>query len=163
MLGLRAGAALQNVPAHHGVDLRSSADRDAMRDAMNPARAARKAAQEEAPEQWTPPVLRSIAAQNEGITEIADALDRHFRYLEQSGELRIRRRARLRERVMEVVEQQVRQRLWQDSTTLTWLDAQLDDLERGTVVPFAVADTLRARSAALLTGASFVPHQDLSA
>lgn len=163
MLGLRAGATMQNVPAHHGVDLRNLPDRDAARDAMNPARAARKAAQQEMPEQWTPPVLRSVAAQNEGVAEIADALDRHFRYLEGSGELRTRRRARLRERVMEVVEQQVRQRLWQDAETVAWLDAQLDALEAGSLVPFAVADSLRARSAALLTGANFAPHQDLSA
>lgn len=160
MLGLRAGATLKDVPAHHGVDLRNAPDRDALRDAMNPARAARAAAREEAPEQWTPPVLRTIAAQNEGIDEIADALDRHFRYLERSGELRTRRRARLRERVMEIVEQQVRERLWRDAGTTTWLDAQLDALESGTLVPFAAADTLRQRSAALLTGASFAPLQD---
>lgn len=157
MLGLRAGHAMQNMPAHHGVDLHHMHDRDAMRDAMNPARAARVAARAEHPEQWTPPVLRSIAAQNDGIAEIADALDRHFRYLESSGELRIRRRARLRERVMEVVEQQLRQRLWQDADTLAWLDTQLDGLESGSLVPFAVADTLRARSIALLTGAAYAP------
>lgn len=157
MLGLRAGHAMQNMPAHHGVDLRSAPDRDAMRDAMNPARAARAAAQAEHPEQWTPPVLRSVAAKNEGIAEVADALDRHFRYLETSGELRTRRRARLRERVMEVVEQQLRQRLWQDRDTSAWLDAQLDGLEDGSLVPFAVADALRARSTSLLTGAVYAP------
>lgn len=160
MLGLRAGATLQNVPAHHGVDLRSVPDRDALREAMNPARAARAAAREEVPEQWTPPVLRSIAAQNEGIEEIAESLERHFRYLERSGELRTRRRARLRERVMEIVEQQVRERLWRDAETLAWLEAQLDALEDGTLVPFAAADTLRHRSAALLTGASYAPLKD---
>jgi LAO/AO transport system kinase len=58
---------------------------------------------------------------------------------------------------MEVVEQQVRQRLWRDAATLAWLEDQLDGLERGTLVPFAVADALRARSTALLTGASFAP------
>ncbi len=157
MLGLRAAAAHQHMPAHHGVDLRNVPDRDALRDAMNPARAARAAAQEETPEQWTPPVLRSIAAQNEGITEIADAIDRHVRYLAHSGELRVRRRARLRERVMEIVEQQMRQRLWHDGETLRWLDTQLDGLEAGTLVPFAVADALRARSDTLLTGASYAP------
>jgi LAO/AO transport system kinase len=157
MLGLRAGAAHQHLPAHHGVDLRNVPDRDAVRDAMNPARAARAAAQDETPEQWTPPVLRSIAAQNEGITELADAIDRHVRYLAHSGELRVRRRARLRERVMEIVEQQMRQRLWHDGETLKWLDTQLDGLEAGTLVPFAVADALRARSDTLLTGASYAP------
>jgi LAO/AO transport system kinase len=163
MLGLRAGATMQNVPAHHGVDLRSMPDRDALRDAMNPARAARAAAQAEHPEQWTPPVLRVIAAQNEGVDEVLDALDRHVRYLEASGELRARRRARLRERVMEVVEQQLRHRLWRDAGTVAWVDNQLDALEAGTAVPFAVADALRARSAALLTGADYAPLPDISA
>ncbi|MDQ8162073.1 MAG: methylmalonyl Co-A mutase-associated GTPase MeaB [Gemmatimonadota bacterium] len=163
MLGLRAGATMQNVPAHHGVDLGSMPDRDALRDAMNPARAARAAAQAEHPEQWTPPVLRVIAAQNEGVDEVLDALDRHVRYLEASGELRARRRARLRERVMEVVEQQLRHRLWRDAGTVAWVDNQLDALEAGTAVPFAVADALRARSAALLTGADYAPLPDISA
>jgi LAO/AO transport system kinase len=40
------------------------------------------------------------------------------------------------------------------------LDAQLDAMETGAMVPFAVADALRARSSELLTGASFAPQQD---
>lgn len=106
---------------------------------------------------WVPPVLQTVAAENQGITQIMEALDRHFHHLEQSGELRLRRRARLREQVMEIVEQQIRQRLWQDSATLAWLDAQLDRLEDGSLVPFAVADILRAQSGALLTGAHYTP------
>ncbi len=151
MLGLRAGAS-HNVPAHHGVDLSQMANRDALRDAMNPARAARSAAQQAAPEHWTPPVLRTIAAQGEGVTDVLDAVDRHFRYLEGSGELRQRRRQRLRERVMEVVEMQLRDRLWHDPGTTAWLEAQLPLLEAGSIAPFAVADLLRERSGALLTG-----------
>jgi LAO/AO transport system kinase len=160
MLGLRTGAA-SNVPAHHGVDLSALADRDALRQAMNPARAARAAAHAEAPEKWTPPVLRTIAAQGEGMSDVVDALDRHFRYLVSSGELRERRRQRLRERVMEVVEQQLRERLWHDAETITWLEDQLPPLEAGTVAPFAVADALRARSGALLTGAEHAPVSGL--
>ncbi len=167
MLGLRSGAALQ-APAHHGIDLSSIGDRDAMRQAMNPARAARAAAQaagqdghSDAAARWMPPVLRTIAAQGEGIADVVDALDRHFRYLSQSGELRQRRRQRLRERVKEVVEQQVRERLWRDAETLAWLEGQLPALEAGSVAPFAVADALRARSGALLTAAVHVPRTGL--
>jgi LAO/AO transport system kinase len=160
MLGLRAGAA-SNVPAHHGVDLSAMVDRDAMRNALNPARAARAAGMEEAPETWTPPVLRSVAAQGEGLSELVDALDRHFRYLVSSGELRVRRLQRLRERVMEVVEQQIKQRLWHDQETLSWLEGQLPLLEAGTIAPFAVADALRARSEALLVGAVHVSNAAL--
>lgn len=161
MLGLRAGAA-GNAPAHHGIDLKNLGDREAVRQAMNPGRAARAAAQADKPEQWTPPVLRTIAAHGEGVAEVIDALERHFRYLEGSGELRERRRQRLREKVMEVVELQVRQRLWRDEATTAWLESQLPLLEAGSVAPFGVADELRARSAALLTGAWHTPLPEIN-
>ena len=150
MLGLRSGQALKNVPAHHGVDLGRPMTADE-RLAMNPARAAREAARAESTEQWTPPVLRTVAAHGEGVTEVVDALERHARYLEQSGALRERRRKRLRERVVEVVEHSVRGRLWRDPETNRWVDARLDELESGATNPFAVAEELLARSGDLLT------------
>jgi LAO/AO transport system kinase len=155
MLGLRQGGASADVPAHHGVDLaalaKDPAHRDFVRDALNPARAARRGAAGEQTDGWTPPVLRSVAAKDEGIAEVLDALDRHGRYLEASGELRARRRARLRERVAEVTEQRVRQRLWGDAATAAWIADHLDALEAGAETPFGVADALLGRSADLLT------------
>ena len=153
MLGLRGGQTLKNVPAHHGVDLGRPLSRDEKL-AMNPARAAREAARHAVDgesDSWTPPVLRTVAAHDEGIAELVEALDRHFRYLERTGTLRERRRARLRERVVEVVENLVRQRLWRDEATGRWLDAQLPDLESGRTNPFAAAGQLLERSADLLT------------
>jgi LAO/AO transport system kinase len=119
---------------------------------MNPARAARREAAGEQTERWTPPVLQSVASRGEGVTEVLGALDRHFRYLEASGELRERRRARLRERVQEIVEQKVRQRLWSDPDTVAWLAERLPGMESGAETPFGVADALLARSGALLSG-----------
>jgi LAO/AO transport system kinase len=150
MLGLRGGNTLKNVPAHHGVDLGRALTRDE-RLAMTPARAAREAASSDAPS-WTPPVLRTVAAHGEGITELVEAVDRHFHYLERSGALRSRRRARLRARVVEVVESRVRQRLWTDEATNRWVDDRLPELESGATNPFAVANELLSRSAILLTG-----------
>ncbi|MGA9837055.1 MAG: methylmalonyl Co-A mutase-associated GTPase MeaB [Gemmatimonadaceae bacterium] len=141
MLGLRAGSTMKHVPAHHGVDLSR----------MNPARLAREAARAPDAEQWTPPVLRSVAVRDEGTSDLLDALNRHFHYLEVSGELRLRRRRRLRDRVMHVVESRVRGRLWQDAATNAWLDEQLPSLEAGRTNPFAIADALLARSGTLLT------------
>jgi len=151
MLGLRDGNAMRNVPSHHGVDLGRAMTREE-RLAMNPARAAREAARDETADRWTPPVLRSVAAKGEGVGEVIEAVDRHYRYLESSGGLRERRRRRLRERVVEVVEHRVRRRLWGDADSNAWLDAQLPALEAGAATPFTVADALLARSADLLTG-----------
>jgi LAO/AO transport system kinase len=150
MLGLRSGNALRNVPAHHGVDLGRALTRDE-RLAMNPARAAREAAQETSSTEWTPPVLRVVAVKGDGLPDLLGALERHADYLERSGALAQRRRKRLRERVVEVVEQKVRGRLWRHAPTNEWLDEQLPELERGATNPFAVADALLARSGDILT------------
>ena len=141
MLGMRAGATMRNVPAHHGVDL----------SANNIIKQVRAAAAKVDMEQWTPPVLRTVAVKDDGIAELVAALDRHFRYLEKSGTLRTRRRTRLRERVVEVVEAKARRRLWDDAATNQWLEDRLPELERGTATPFAIADDLLGRSADLLT------------
>lgn len=141
MLGMRAGATMKNVPAHHGVDLSRG----------NILRQVREAAKADDAERWTPPVLKTVAAKDEGIPELVEALERHVHYLERSGTLRERRRARLRERVVEVAEDRMRRRLWTDTETNEWLDARLAALESGEATPFAVADALLARSADLLT------------
>lgn len=143
MLGLRltSGAGMQ-VPAHHGVDLKN----------LNPLRAAREGAKKEDPEVWVPPVLQTVAAKEEGISDVLSALDRHFNYLEKTGELRERRRVRLRDRVVEVVDQRLKTRLWRDDSTNQWVDDQLPGLEAGTTTPFEVADELLRKSGPLLTG-----------
>lgn len=144
MLGLRSGATMRDVPAHHGVDLKR----------LNPAKVAREAAKANDEQTWTPPVLRTIGATGEGVAEFVDALDRHFAYLEASGTLQRRRRARLRERVVDAVEQRLRARLWRDAGTNEWLEGRIPALERGETTPLAEAEALIARavSAGTLTG-----------
>jgi LAO/AO transport system kinase len=148
MLGLRHGATLRNVPPHHG-----DPHRDQHRDPLagNVLRAARTAAQGDDAEAWTPPVLRTAAESGDGVDALVTALERHFAFLEASDDLRRRRRARLRERVVDVAEARVRSRLWSDADTNAWLDAQLPRLEAGTTNPFEVADELLARSGPVLT------------
>ena len=144
MLGLRKGASYANVPAHHGVDLKRM---------MNPARAAREDATDKSGDRWTPPVLRAVAVKGEGVTELAESLDRHFAYLEKSGELRSRRRERLAERVVEIAERRMRSRLWGIPATMSWLSARIDDLETGRATPWSVADELLAEHGNLITRA----------
>ena len=93
-----------------------------------------------------------MATKQEGIAEIVAALDRHFAYLEQTGTLRARRRERMRERVMDVVDRKVRDRLWKDSRTMAWLDEQIPSVEEGRSTPFAVADQLLRQSGELVRG-----------
>jgi LAO/AO transport system kinase len=94
---------------------------------------------------WSPVVVSTIAVANDGIADLQAALDRHYQYLESSGELAVRRAMRLRERVVDVVEQRLRGRLWNDPDTAAWLTARLAPMAAGETTPFAVADELLAR------------------
>lgn len=140
MLGMRSGATMKDVPAHHGVDL----------SARNPARIAREAAAREQSESWIPPVVKTAAAKGEGIEDLVTALDRHWRYLETSGALRARRRQRLREQVLQIAEGRLRRRVWNDPELLAHLDSRVAALEEGTLSPFRVADEVLQRSAGII-------------
>ena len=144
MLGLRGGHSMKDVPAHHGVDLRR----------LGKPRVADPHTAADDPRPWSQPVLRATGVTGEGLPELLAALDAHFAYLARSGELDTRRRARLRERVKDVVFQRLARRLWSDAGTNAWIDAQVDDLAAGRTTPYAVADALLRRSGPLMTGDS---------
>jgi LAO/AO transport system kinase len=140
MLGMRSGETMKNVPAHHGVDL----------NVMNPARVAREAAAREQTESWVPPVIKTVASKGEGIADLVTALDRHWRYLETSGALRVRRRQRLREQVLQIAESRLRRRVWNDPQLVAYLDQTIGALENGDVSPFRVADAVLEQSAGII-------------
>ena len=142
MLGLRRGIGYGGVPAHHGIDLKRI---------MNPARVAREASRDEQAATWTPPVLRAVAAKDEGISELMESLDRHFGYLETSGALREKRRQRLMERVIDAVDRRMRLRLWKDGEANGWLEARIAGLESGATTPYTVADELLEAHGHLVT------------
>jgi LAO/AO transport system kinase len=142
MLGLRMGQLARNVPAHHGVDLARVGRR---------ARAERDAAAGTGEPSWTPPVLATSAERGEGIDELATALDSHFDYLEKSGTLQSRRRGRLRDRVVEGVDRELHDRIWNDRSLTARLEAMLPDVEEGRTTPLAASEELVAQVATLLS------------
>lgn len=144
MLGMRGGLAME-APAHHGVDLKAIA---------NPGKAAREAARRDDGDRWTPPVALTVAHKGEGVEDVLAALDRHHRYLEAGGELRARRRKRLREQLIDVAEFRLRRRLWNAPAVMAFVDAALPRLERGEVSPYGIADELLAAGAPAIARAT---------
>lgn len=123
-LGIRRGNAFRHVPAHHGFRAREAA-----RDAAKAADAGT----------WMPPVVMTVAVKEDGITDVAAQLERHFAWLESSGELGERRRRRTRERTREVVERAARRWIWDDTEARQLIDSRLDDLMAGRTNPYEVA------------------------
>lgn len=136
-LHLRAGRALEDVPAHHGVDLGRAA-----RSAVAPEPAV--AAEPETTEGWQVPVLTTNALTGEGVPAVIDALDAHRTWLESSGELAARRRARSRIRVRDVVEREMRRGAWSSDAVKAKLEAGLGRIEAGEGTPYTVAEEILA-------------------
>jgi LAO/AO transport system kinase len=63
---------------------------------------------------WKPNVLRSVASENRGIEEVAETLQHHRSYLEESGELHERRKRRLARRITDLVSDRLRVDFWTD-------------------------------------------------
>jgi len=132
MLHLRAGRALRNVPAHHGVDLARAARPAARPDARPDAEAAG----------WEVPVLQTVASEGRGTPELADALERHFEWLARTGERARRRGQRLAGRVREVVDRAVCQIVWEDRGGNQILDESAAGLGTGEISPYDVASRI---------------------
>jgi LAO/AO transport system kinase len=133
-LHLRAGRALEDVPAHHGVDhgvdLRAPASRP---------RAEAGAEDDARPSDWEVRVLTSNALTRDGLQELVAALDDHRAWLESSGALEIRRRARARARVRDVVERGLRRAAWSSESVEGCLEDGLDRIVAGEGTPYSVA------------------------
>ena len=130
-LHLRAGHALKDIPAHHGVDLGRVTRAERSTDAA-PAE----------PEGWSAPVLPTNALTGEGLEELLTAIDRHRVWLEESGQLAARRRVRAAGRVRDVVERELRRVAWSSDVVAALLDGGVDAIEVGEATPYSVADEI---------------------
>lgn len=129
MMHLRLGNALKHIPAHHGVMKQKG-------------RRARDHEAEDTSGGWTVPVLQSVAETAKGVPELAATLNKHREWLATSGELSMRRRKRLAERVREAVERQLQNVVWRERGGERILEDALSDMESGQDTPYAVADRI---------------------
>jgi LAO/AO transport system kinase len=60
---------------------------------------------------WVPPIVKTVATRSEGTVELDEAIQRHFAYLEASGELDRRNRERVRIRIETQLKEKFMERL----------------------------------------------------
>jgi len=92
---------------------------------------------------WKPPVLRTVASRREGIVEVVAALDEHRAWLERTGALIRRRRARAEGEIEAIAFGMLRSRIGdlRGDARLETLAARVVD---GETDPYAAADALVA-------------------
>ena len=78
--------------------------------------------------EWVPPIVKTVASKSEGITELDQAIEKHYSYLEASGELVRRNRERIRIRVETHLKEKFMDRLIGTTIQRSDYDALLDDV-----------------------------------
>ncbi len=105
----------------------------------NPLRDA--AATENQPPLWRPPLVATIATQNEGITELARHIQAHADYLRQSGAWNVRDRRRLQTQLEELLQAALLKR-WRSSLPEGHYPQILADLQARRISPYQALHTL---------------------
>jgi LAO/AO transport system kinase len=77
---------------------------------------------------WVPPIVKTVASKSEGIVELDGAIQKHYDYLEASGELVRRNRERIRIRVETHLKEKFMDRLIGKTIARSEYDALLDDV-----------------------------------
>ena len=136
-LHLRAGEALKDVPAHHGVDLKrleggSQGRRDGL-DGSGP-----DGDRGPTIPTWEIPVLTTVAQSGEGVPHLMELIESHRRFLKESGTLAVRRLARASGRVQDVVEREFRKVAWTDPGVRTRLERGVAEIMAGKETPYSL-------------------------
>ena len=140
MLGIRHGNAFRHMAPHHApppgaprpADGRTGgpADRGAPPSGRPPVRPS---------DVWDPPVIATVASRGDGVAELAQAVDRHYAYLEAGGLLAERRRQQLAQRTRAVLERAVQHWISEATRAEELLQRRLDDVADGRRSPYDVA------------------------
>jgi LAO/AO transport system kinase len=94
-----------------------------------------------APEGWRPPIVPTVAVKDEGVADVVEQLGKHLSWMEGSGELDRRRRARARDEIEAIAVTALRERMG-DLHGHQRLDALAEKVLKGACDPYAAADEL---------------------
>ncbi|RMF15106.1 MAG: methylmalonyl Co-A mutase-associated GTPase MeaB [Candidatus Dadabacteria bacterium] len=93
---------------------------------------------------WKPPIVRTIASSGEGVLNLADAVDDHLRWLDETGRFEDRvRRARVHH-VRQALRDRFERRLDRAITEQTGIAGLIDAAASGEQDPYSVADAVLA-------------------
>ena len=92
---------------------------------------------------WRPPVVKTVAAQGQGIDEVMEALDKHVAWMEETGTLRQRRVRRAGDEIESIALQQLRARMG-DLRHGNGVDELAAAVVDGKTDPYAAADQVVA-------------------
>jgi LAO/AO transport system kinase len=125
MLGIRRGNAYRHVAAHHA-----------------PGQSREAAGASNDPDDWEPPVLKTVARTGDGVADLVRTLGRHRTFLRESGRLEGIRRDRLLAHVREVVNRMLSRTVWVYGDGAKVLENGIDEVVAGRSSPYRLANEI---------------------
>jgi LAO/AO transport system kinase len=94
------------------------------------------------PRDWVPPIVKTVATQNEGLEELWNRIEQHRRYLAKTGMLAERRRARLERDVLTIAERKLRRLVIEPRTDSPEFRRLMEDVLERRTDPYNAADRI---------------------
>lgn len=91
---------------------------------------------------WEPLIVRTVATEGAGIVELDEAIGTHRAWMEETGGLAAKRRARAEERVRDLVARRLDRAVWEDAGGAGLLAEGLKRIEKGEATPYSLADEI---------------------
>ena len=127
-LHLRAGSSNKDNPAHKDVKLGQAIKQTRTTETQDPE-----------PEGWSVPVLTTNALTNEGVDTLLETIDEHRTWLDESGQLEVRRRDRAEGRVRDVVNRELMRIAWKRDEIGDMLTRGVEEIAAGEETPYSVS------------------------
>lgn len=91
---------------------------------------------------WRPPINRTVASKGEGIIEVVDAIAEHRKYLEESGELKTVREARIKSEVIAMVNDYISRHIDEKIVATDGFAQTIQKLQNKEIDPYSVVDDI---------------------
>lgn len=94
---------------------------------------------------WRPPIVPTVARDDEGVDDLIEAVAEHREHLEVSGELEGRRRRRIEHELLLILKQRLVSMVFDEDRVRGTFQQATDDILAGTLAPATAADRLLQR------------------
>ena len=97
---------------------------------------------------WLPPILKTVAVKEDGIERLLQEIENHRAHVEKTGRLEEKRRARLRDEVLDLVSERARRRAAKKLQDGTDLGSRISTAPLSSLDPYELASELLDKSGA---------------
>ncbi len=90
---------------------------------------------------WMPGIIKTIASENKGLTEILHEIERHRTFMKDQNLFITKREKQTKNRIKEIVESKIREELWSESGEKS-LNLTLEKVILGNLSPYHIAEEI---------------------